>query len=135
VRDQRLFAAQLNTRGTARTYAALMARLAQNGLSNPESSFLARRYLEWPMIFPANQELFSNVGYKNGSLPGVLNTAYYAYPLEDGTPLVVILFYKELPQSTYRSWRRSLPHDEFARWLLADPQAIPLLRDLLSSGS
>lgn len=135
VRDQRLFSQLLNTHGTAREYAALMARLAQNGLSNPESSFLARRYLEWPMIFEANQELFSNLGYKNGALPGVLNTAYYAYPLEDGVPLVVILFYKDLPMSTYRTWRNSLAHDEFARWLLYDPEALPLLRALLSSAS
>jgi hypothetical protein len=32
----------------------------------------------------------------------------------------------------YRDWRRNLPHDEFARWLLADPQAIPTLNTLLN---
>ena len=132
VNTQRFFSHNLNAHGTANEYADLMARLAQNGLSNGDSSFLARRYLEWPMVFPDNQELFSNLGYKNGSLPGILNTVYYAYPQGETTPVVVVLFYKELPQRTYRQWRYGLPYDELARWLLADPQAIPTLRQLVN---
>ena len=133
VETQRLFGHELNAHGSAGDYAVLMARLAQNGLSNGESSFLARRYLEWPMVFADNQTLFSNLGYKNGSMPGILNTVYYAYPIGETAPIVVVLFYKDLPQHTYRDWRRNgLPHDEFARWLLIEPQAIPLLADLFS---
>ena len=127
VDTQRYFAARLAPQGTAGAYAALMLRLAQNGLSNADSSFQARRILEWPNRFPANQELFSNVGYKNGSLPGVLTTTYYAYRWADAAPVVVVLFYRDLPQQTYRQWRFDLPHDELARWLLADPAAIPAL--------
>ncbi len=112
---------------TIGAYAALMSRLAQNGLSNADSSFQARRILEWPNQFEANQELFSNVGYKNGALPGVLTTAYYAYRWNDLAPVVVVLFFRDLPQATYRDWRFDLPHDELARWLLADPAAIPAL--------
>ncbi|MBK8985301.1 MAG: serine hydrolase [Chloroflexi bacterium] len=128
---QRLFSDTLNPQGSAGEYAALMARLAQNGLSNPDSSYIARRYLEWPMVFAANQELFSNLGYKNGSMPGVLTTAYYAYPLGEVTPMVVVVFYRDLPQRTYQAWRRSLPHDELARWLLSDPAAITAVRAAL----
>ena len=130
--DQRYFSHNLNAHGTPREYAALMALIAQNGLSNPESSFLARRYLEWPMIYPANQERFSNLGYKNGSLPGILNTAYYSYPIGEVTPTVVILFFHDLPGSSYRTWRSSLPHDEFARWLLDNPEGLTLLKAALS---
>ncbi|MEZ4594278.1 MAG: serine hydrolase [Chloroflexota bacterium] len=130
--DQRFFSHNLNAHGTPREYAALMAQIAQNGLSNPESSFLARRYLEWPMIFPANQERFSNLGYKNGSLPGILNTAYYAYPIGEVTPTVVILFFRDLPGSSYRAWRNNLAHDEFARWLLDNPQGLALLKAALT---
>ena len=130
--DQRFFSHNLNAHGTPREYAALMTQIAQNGLSNPESSFLARRYLEWPMIFPANQERFSNLGYKNGSLPGILNTAYYAYPLGEVTPTVVILFFHDLPGSSYRQWRSTLTHDEFARWLLDDPEALALVKAALT---
>jgi D-alanyl-D-alanine carboxypeptidase len=129
---QHFFSDHLNTQGSARDYAGLMARIAQNGLSNGESSFLARRYLEWPMHFPANQELFSNLGYKNGSLPGVLTTVYYAYPIGEVTPVVVALFFRDLPSETYRQWRQNLPHDELARWLLHDPQAIPALSTVLA---
>lgn len=129
---QRAFSHALNAHGSARDYANLMARIAQNGLSNGESSFIARRYLEWPMRFPANQEIFSNLGYKNGSLPGILTTVYYAYPKGEVIPVVVALFFRDLPHSTYRQWRDTLPHDELARWLLADPQAIPALRAVLN---
>ena len=131
---QRLFSDSLNPQGSAGEYAGLMARLAQNGLSNPDSSYLVRRYLEWPMVFEANQELFSNLGYKNGSMPGVLTTAYYAYPLGEVTPVVVVLFYRDLPNRTYQDWRRSLPHDELARWLLSDPAAIGAVRGVFGSG-
>lgn len=124
---QRFFAARLAPQGTAGDYAALMARLAQNGLSNGDSSYIARRYLEWPNQFDANQSWASNVGYKNGSLPGVLTTVYYAYRWDDPAPVIVVLFYRDLPQDTYRRWRSDLPHDEFARWLLSDPAAIPAL--------
>jgi D-alanyl-D-alanine carboxypeptidase len=129
---QRYFSHALNAQASARDYANLMARIAQNGLSNGESSFTARRYLEWPMRFPANQEVFSNLGYKNGSLPGILTTVYYAYPKGEVTPVVVALFFRDLPPSTHREWRDSLSHDELARWLLAEPQAIPALRAVIN---
>ncbi|MCL4265472.1 MAG: serine hydrolase [Anaerolineae bacterium] len=133
VETQRLFSHALNAHGSPGEYAALMARIAQNGLSNPESSFLARKYLEWPMLFADNQEVFSNLGYKNGSLPGILTTAYYAYPQGEVTPIVVILFFRDLPQSIYRQWRDTLSHDEFARWLLVDPAAIPAVKSVIGN--
>ncbi|MCA9970983.1 MAG: serine hydrolase [Anaerolineales bacterium] len=129
---QRLFTAALNPRGSARDYAGLMARLALNGLSNGDSSYIARRYLEWPMQYAANQALFSNLGYKNGSMPGVLTTVYYAYPLNGDRPVVVALFFRDLPGQTYRTWRQSLAHDELARWLLSDPEAIGILRQVVN---
>ncbi len=128
---QRLFSENLNAQGTALAYAGLMARLAQNGLSNAESSFNARRHLEWPMRFTANQELFSNLGFKGGALPGILTTVYYAYPKGDTVPIVVALFFRDLDRDTYRAWRRTQAHDEFARWLLSEPEALPALRALL----
>lgn len=124
---QRLFAGRLAPQGAAGAYAALLSRLAQNGLSTPDSSYQARLILEWPNQFDVNQEAFSNVGYKNGALAGVLNSAYYAYRWDDGAPVIVVLFFRDIPQQTYRSWRFDLPHDELARWLLADPAAIPAL--------
>jgi CRP-like cAMP-binding protein len=56
-----------------------------------------------------------------------------SYPKGESVPIVVVLFYKDLPQQTYQQWRRNqLPHDEFARWVLAEPRAIPLLSTLLN---
>jgi len=135
IETQRFFAGRLAPQGTARAYGELMARLAQNGLSNADSSYQARRYLEWPMRFPVNQESFSNLGYKNGSLPGVLTTAYYGYRLGESAPVVIAMFYRDLPQQTYRRWRFDLPHDELARWLLADPEALPLLAAALNQAT
>ena len=129
---QRLFSDTLNAQGSARDYANLMARIALNGLSNGDSSFIARRYLEWPMRFTANQELFSNLGYKGGTLPGVLTTVYYAYPIGEETPVVVALFYRGLNGRTYQDWRNNLTYDELARWLLYDPDAIPAMRAILN---
>lgn len=128
---QRLFSHALNTHATPLAYANLMNRLAQNGLSSGESSFVARRQLEWPMRFATNQERFTNLGYKNGSLPGILTTVYYAYRPGETAPLIIALFFQDLPGQTYRQWRFSLPHDEFARWALAEPAALPALRAVL----
>lgn len=132
-RTQSLFSENLGAQASARDYARLMALIAQNGLSTPDASFNARRHLEWPMQFEVNQELFSNLGYKNGSLPGILTTVYYAYPLGETSPVVVALFFRELPFETYSQWRRTLAHDELARWLLADPAAITILRNVLAT--
>jgi D-alanyl-D-alanine carboxypeptidase len=129
---QRFFASRLAPQGTPRAYADLMALLAQNGLSSADSSYQARLLLEWPMRFPLNQAEFSNLGYKNGTLPGVLATVYYGYRRGESVPVVLALFYRDLPQQMYRQWRFDLPHDELARWLLASPDAIPLLNGVMN---
>jgi beta-lactamase class A len=128
---QQLFSAVLNSRGTARAYADLMARIATNQLGPWEQNVRIRRYLEWPTQFPINQEKLAWIGYKGGSLPGVLTVAYYAQPWDRAQPVVVALFFHDLPLDTFRTWRQNLPHDELARWLLRERDAIPTLRALL----
>lgn len=131
--DQSLFSENLNAQGSARDYANLMALIAQEQIGDPYANFLARRYLEWPLdVYPVNRDLFHMVGYKNGSLPGILTTVYYASPRDQGGVVVVALFFRNLPETTYREWRRSLTHDDLARWLLTDPQAIGGLRQALA---
>jgi D-alanyl-D-alanine carboxypeptidase len=131
IEAQQLFSEQLNPHGSAREYANLMAQIALNTLGPWEESVRIRRYLEWPTHFTENQERLAWLGYKGGSLPGVLTVVYYAQPWDTTQPVVVALFYHDLPLETYREWRRSLPHDELARWLLRDRRAIPMIRDLL----
>jgi hypothetical protein len=128
---QQRFSADLNSHGTARAYANLLARIATNQLGPWEQNVRIRRYLEWPTQFPANQEKLAWIGYKGGSLPGVLTVAYYAQPWDRTQPVVVALFFHDLPLDTFRAWRQNLPHDELARWILRDAGAIPALRALL----
>ncbi|HUS94864.1 MAG TPA: serine hydrolase [Patescibacteria group bacterium] len=132
---QRLFGDNLNAQGTAREYADLMAQILHNGLSSAYVNILTRRALEWPTELAVNQEYFDVVGYKNGSLPGILTTVYYGQRREDGAQVVLALFFRDLPMNTYRNWRQSLAHDEFARWLLMEPSAIQLLDQLLQDGA
>ncbi len=130
---QAQFTAALDTQATARAYADLLARLMGDTLATPRINHLVRFYLEWPMeAFPANRERYLTVGYKNGQLPGVLTTVYYARPVWGTEAVVVALFYRDLPLSTYQRWRRTLPHDALAHWLMSDPQAIPSLRQWLA---
>ena len=129
---QSLFSEVLNTRASARDYANLMGRIADNQLGPWEQSVRIRRYLEWPTGFPTNQERLAWLGYKGGSLPGVLTVVYYAQPWDRQRPVVVALFLHNLPLQTYREWRHTLPHDELARWLLYDREAIQTVRTVLA---
>lgn len=131
IEAQSLFSEHLNAHGTAAQYANLMAQIATNNMGPWEQSVRIRRYMEWPTHFEANQEKLAWLGYKGGSLPGVLSVVYYAQPWDRVQPVVVALFFHDLPRETYRDWRRSLPHDELARWLLRERDAIPLLSTLL----
>ncbi len=135
IQVQSLFSENLNAQASARDYSRLMAKIISNELSSSYTNILVRRALEWPMIFPDNQLLFRVVGYKSGSLPGILTTIYYAERLEDQAQVVVALFFRDLPRGTYRNWRQSLPHDVLARWLLSDPEAISEMKKLIGDGS
>ena len=132
IEAQQLFSEQLNAHGSAREYANLMGQIALNTLGPWEESVRIRRYMEWPTHFADNQEQLAWLGYKGGSLPGVLTVVYYAQPWNTVQPVVVALFFHDLPTDVYRQWRRSLPHDELARWLLRERQAIPLMQALLN---
>lgn len=129
---QRLFSEYLNAHGSAREYANLMAQIALNTLGPWEESVRVRRYMEWPTHFTDNQEQLAWLGYKGGSLPGVLTVAYYAQPWDAAQPVVVALFFHNLPTDTYRQWRRTLPHDELARWLLREREATPAIHALFN---
>ncbi len=130
---QNLFSENLNAHASAGDYAHLMALIANNQLGPWEQNVRIRGYMEWPTHFAANQETLAWLGYKGGSLPGILTAVYYAQPWDRAHPVVVALFFHDIPLDTYRRWRHTLPQDELARWLLYDPQAIPTLNALLSS--
>jgi D-alanyl-D-alanine carboxypeptidase len=132
IATQAIYSELFNAHASARDYAALMGRIADNQFGPWEQNVRLRSYLEWPTAFPANQPALAWLGYKGGSLPGVLTAAYYAQPWDRARPVVVALLFHDLPLTTYRQWRRNLPNDELARWLLYDPAAIGTLRAILS---
>jgi beta-lactamase class A len=131
---QEVYSELFNAHGSARDYAALMARISDNQFGPWEQNVRIRSYLEWPTAFPANQPALAWLGYKAGSLPGLLTVTYYAQPWNRARPVVVSLFFHDLPTSTFRQGRRQLPHDELARWLLYDRDAIAILQAILSGG-
>ena len=119
---------QLETRGTAQAYADVMAQIVHGEIGTPTTNRQIRDALEWPYeSFPSNQELYRMIGYKNGTMPGVLTSVYYSWPLASDRPYVLALFYKNLPNSVYQTWRRDLPHDAFAHWLMSDPNALHIM--------
>ena len=130
------FTETFDTKGTARDYSRLMAQLIQDEIGSPETSRLIRSHLEWPINeFPVNRSRYNTVGYKNGTLPGVLTTLYYAEPFWGDRPIVVALFYRNLPSQTYRRWRREFPHDALAHWLMSNPNGIHIMHVLRDSAT
>ncbi|MEM9776402.1 MAG: serine hydrolase, partial [Chloroflexota bacterium] len=128
------FTETFDTKGTALDYSRLMAQLIQDEVGTPATSRLIRSHLEWPIVeFPSNRVQYNTVGYKNGTLPGVLTTLYYAEPYWSDRPIVVALFYRNLPRSTYQRWRREFPHDALAHWLMSNPQGIHVMHVLRDS--
>lgn len=129
---QFLFSQSLNSQASAGDYARLMERITLNEVGPWEMNVIVRRYLEWPTFFTVNQEKLAWLGYKGGSLPGILTGAFYGQPWVMSRPVVVILFFRNLPQEQYQQWRQNYPNDELARWLLLEPTAIPTLKNLLN---
>ncbi|MGB1253525.1 MAG: serine hydrolase, partial [Candidatus Promineifilaceae bacterium] len=127
---QRAFIEQLETRGTTREYAHLMAQLVTQQAGNAAT----RELLNWPLEqFTSNSERYASIGYKNGTFPGVLTTVYYAEPYWADTPIVLALFFNDIPNRTYQGWRRSFPHDDMAHWLMSNPSAIHIMHVLRDS--
>jgi hypothetical protein len=100
-----LFAAQY-TKGTAREYAALMARLATNNVViSPQVTRTMRRHLEWGMEDAGIRNLFTAYGSKGGSWAGgnILDASYYVPRGGDfeGQPRVVVQFVRSLTPDAF----------------------------------
>ena len=98
-------ASQLLPRGTAREYAALMAKIASGQFISPEISLRIQQKLECvPSDWPFRLLFHQRYGAKDGVTAGVLTLASYAVPkfgtLRDQTRVVVVLA-NELPYETW----------------------------------
>ena len=127
----KLYGENLNAMGSPRDYGRLLSQIFNNEIGEPYVNLIVRRALEWPIEIPENQGQFSIIGYKGGSLPGILTTAYYGQRKIDGRRVVVVLFFRALPRNTYQTWLADNSHDKLARWLLSSEDAIDYLRQLL----
>ncbi|MCZ7670017.1 MAG: hypothetical protein M5U34_24010 [Chloroflexi bacterium] len=83
------------------------------------------------MIFEDNQALVQQFGLQKRHdarrpQPGLLCLSAGRGDAPGGGSL-----FHDLPTYTYRQWRYSLTHDEFARWLLYDPQAITAVANVI----
>ncbi len=118
--EQVQYAQTLGPRGTARGYAALMAKV----LTAPEGDAWAKHMaeaLEWPMTRPAVNGRFERFGTKGGSLPGVLTAAYFAEP-KGGEPRVLALFFRDVPFALWAQLLRRYTQQDVERRLLEEPE-------------
>ncbi len=118
--EQMTYAKTLGPTGTARGYAALMAKVLTKAPGEAWAKVMAEN-LEWPLLRsePLRAE-FHRYGTKGGSLPGVLTASYFAAP-KDGEPRVLSLFFGELPLALWGQLMRKYTQQDLERQLLADP--------------
>ena len=97
--------------GTAAGLAALHARISSGELPG------AREQLEWQPPLPGHL----GVGFKGGSLPGVLAEAF-ALRADDGATAVGVLLVRDLdPAEWVRTLEAGLPHQQLLVAALTDP--------------
>lgn len=106
IETQTAFFAVYDNEGTPGDFARAMAALVRDDVLPPRATAAMRAALSWPMRIEINRDRFVTLGKKGGSLPGTLTAAYYADPKE-GDPIVLVVFYRDLPSERYLAWLRS----------------------------
>jgi len=96
-----------------------MAELLRGNVLSATAGSVMRAALSWPMQFEANRERFFTIGLKGGSLPGILTGAYFAQP-KTGVPMVLVVFYRDLPPEIYQTWLRSYAQQELEFYVLVN---------------
>lgn len=123
IRYQGAVAREFETEGTAGDYARIMGEVASGTFFSSEVSRIMRGHLDWPMEREENRREFRDFGAKGGSLPGVINQAFYVAPKNGdfaGETRVVILFVRDMPTSAWLGVQRSGGFDEFMVGLATD---------------
>jgi hypothetical protein len=124
--------AALSVAGTPREWAELMSSLFQaRGIPSAARDVL-RRHLEWLSQNPAISSDFDRVGFKGGSLAGVLTEAWYAKPR--GRPAAVVaLFLHALTDADSQAFQTSTAFGAFALRVMSDSKFAKRVRSALSS--
>jgi hypothetical protein len=111
--------AAVSVAGTPREWAELMSSLYQaRGIPSAARDEL-RRHLEWLSQNPTISSDFERVGFKGGSLVGVLTEAWYAKP-RNRPAAVVALFLRNLTEADSQAFQTGTAFGAFALRLLSD---------------
>ncbi|MEP7292823.1 MAG: serine hydrolase [Chloroflexota bacterium] len=116
---QSAFFAKYDNRGTPEDFARVMAVVQSGEILSATAGAVMRATLSWPMQFEANRERFYTIGTKGGSLPGILTGVYFAQP-KNREPLVLAVFYRNLPPDIYVTWLRSFEQQELEFYVLVN---------------
>lgn len=132
MREQAQLSAALGPFGTARSYAALMARVAGNEL--PESGVM-REQLEWATASARQGGELDVLAHEGGSSPGTIASASYARAKGDATSRVLVVLWRNLPPAVWLHLTRSFLEQRFERELLTDDAFFHELRERLDGAA
>lgn len=127
---------QLDGRGTAQTFAQIMAGVVTDTFISPEVSAIMQQYLTWPMEFPVNQAEFETLGSKGGSLAGLLTGATYYLPKNGDfaeQPRVVVLFMHDMPFAAWFRLSQTFGHQKLERELATNAAFVTQVQTALGS--
>lgn len=113
-------ASELFPKGTARDYARILAGVVTGTFLSPEISAVMRPHLERDLLGSTD---FDSIGFKGGTLAGVLTEAAWFVPKEGdfaGKPRIVVLFQRRLPLLPWALLRRGVGQVIFAMRLARD---------------
>lgn len=127
--EQEGLGATYGNRGSAREYAKVMQAIYSNETQGMADKTWAM--LEWPTPDPAVFAKFAILGTKNGYLPGIVTSAYYARPKGAQTGRVLALFFQNVAMGVWSSMHKSLVHQELERRLLTDDVFVEKVRKRL----
>ncbi|PAX51406.1 serine hydrolase [Brunnivagina elsteri] len=131
LKEQQEIAHALNGKGTATGYTQIMERIYRGLLISSEADKIMRRYLEWTMEIPSNQQRLDAFGVKNGSLAGIITEAWYLKPTNANNARVAALFLENIPPGAWFNLLQNYIQQEFLYKLLTDEDFFNLVREKL----
>jgi len=120
--------------GTARDYARILAGVVTGTFLSPEISAVMKPHLERDLLGTTD---FQSIGFKGGSLDGVLTQAAWFIPKEGafaGKPRIVVLFQRWIPLFDWALFTRFNGYVYFSMRLAQDRDFALLTRKVLARG-
>ena len=114
---QRIFFEKYDDFGTPDDFAKVMAAIQRGDTLPATTSVIMHAVLSWPMQFDDNRAIFFSLGTKGGSLPGIITGTYFAHPKQND-PIVLVVFYRDLPSDRYINWLHNFDQQQFEWYLL-----------------